>query len=133
MWVQICCKNNTENASANFSAPRYVRSISRGRCGSANGFTSLWSLWKPRQTGAGPQTSSSTSSAKGKSVTDPAGTWGGGVTGVRPPPPPPPPPLPPLTSTERPSNMAPSGAPGNGKHNEKRDVNDFPHLLNNGK
>lgn len=110
------------NTSGNFSAPRYVTSISRGRCGSAICFTSLWWLWEPPPTGAGQRTAASLSctsqSVKEKSVIDTGGTWRRSVTGVRPPQPPPPPLLPPLSSTERPSNMAPSGAPGNAKHND---------------
>lgn len=41
-----------------FLAPRYVRSISRGRCGSATCFTSLFWRGKPRQSGAEQTTGS---------------------------------------------------------------------------
>lgn len=53
-----------------FLAPRYVRSISRGRCGSATCFTSLLLLWrgKPRQSVAEQQAAASSSCTRSYSV-----------------------------------------------------------------
>ena len=63
-WLKQCPKY-----LCHFSAPRLVRSISRGRCGSATCFTSLLLLWRgqPRQSGAEQQATGSYSCLRSSS------------------------------------------------------------------